>query len=31
VTCLEPLEDVAGGIGEIGVEGEAAAVDLNVR
>jgi hypothetical protein len=27
----EPLEDVAGGIGELGVEGEALAVDLDGR
>jgi hypothetical protein len=31
VTCFEPLEDVAGGLGEVGVEGEALAVDLDGR
>ena len=31
VTCFEPLEDVAGGVGEFGVKGEALAVDLNGR
>jgi len=31
VTCFEPREDVAGGVGEVGVEGEALAVDLNGR
>jgi hypothetical protein len=31
VTCFEPLEDVAGGVGEVGVEGEVLAVDLNGR
>ena len=31
VTCFEPLGDVAGGVGEFGVEGEALAVDLNGR
>ena len=31
VTCFEPLEDVAGGVGEVGVEGEALAVDLDGR
>jgi hypothetical protein len=31
VTCFEPLENVAGGVGEIGVEGEVLAVDLNGR
>ena len=31
VTCFEPLEDVAGGAGEFGVEGEALAVDLDGR
>jgi hypothetical protein len=31
VTCFEPLEDVAGGVGEVGVEGEALTVDLDGR
>src|SRR5579859_5036351 len=31
VTCFEPLEDVASGVGEVGVEGEALAVDLDGR
>jgi hypothetical protein len=31
VTCFESLEDVAGGVGEVGVEGEALAVDLDGR
>ena len=31
VTCFEPLEDVAGGVGEVGVKSEALAVDLNGR
>jgi hypothetical protein len=31
VTCFEPLEDVAGGVGEVGVQGEALAVDLDGR
>lgn len=31
VTCFEPLEDVAGCVGEVGVEGEALAVDLDGR
>jgi hypothetical protein len=31
VTLFEPLEDVAGGVGEVGVEGEALAVDLDGR
>jgi hypothetical protein len=31
VTCFEPLEDVAGGVGEVGGEGEALAVDLDGR
>jgi hypothetical protein len=31
VTRFEPLEDVAGGVGEVGVEGEALTVDLDGR
>ena len=31
VTCFESLEDVAGGVGEVGIEGEALAVDLDGR
>jgi alkylation response protein AidB-like acyl-CoA dehydrogenase len=31
VTCCEALEDVAGGVGEVGVDGEALAVDVDGR
>jgi 2-methylisocitrate lyase-like PEP mutase family enzyme len=31
VTWFEPAEEVAGGVGEVGVEGESLAVDLDGR
>ena len=31
VTCFESLEDVAGGVGKVGVDGEALAVDVDGR
>jgi hypothetical protein len=31
VTCFEPLEDVAGGVGEVRVEGDALTYDLDGR
>jgi hypothetical protein len=31
VTTFAPVEDVAGGLGELGVEGELSAIDLDGR